>query len=260
MRAWHSPQRGASFRSGSHDATRTLRAGNVTSNAAPRRTRVKICGITRADDARAAADAGADAIGLVFWPGTPRVVTHAQARSIVAALPPYVTVVGLFVDPEPQAVREALAAVPIDVLQFHGSEPAPFCRAFGRRYVKAIAVRNGVDLLESLSPYDDAAGLLFDAFHAGDLPGGTGRVFDWGRLSADVRARLRVPLILSGGLDAGNVERAILAVAPWAVDVSSGVEERASDGEPRRGLKDAVRIRAFVQGVRSADGRAFPSA
>ena len=260
MRAWHSPQRGASFRSGSHDATPTLRAGNVTSNAAPRRTRVKICGITRADDARAAADAGADAIGLVFWPGTPRVVTHAQARSIVAALPPYVTVVGLFVDPEPQAVREVLAAVPIDVLQFHGSEPAPLCRAFGRRYVKAIAVRNGVDLLESLSPYDDAAGLLFDAFHAGDLPGGTGRVFDWGRLSADVRARLRVPLILSGGLDAGNVERAILAVAPWAVDVSSGVEERASDGAPRRGLKDAVRIRAFVQGVRSADGRAFPSA
>jgi phosphoribosylanthranilate isomerase len=238
---------------GSHDATRTLRAGNVTSNATPRRTRVKICGITRAADARAAADAGADAIGLVFWPGTPRVVTHAQARSIVAALPPYVTVVGLFVDPEPQAVREALAAVPIDVLQFHGSEPAPFCRAFGRRYVKAIAVRNGVDLLESLSPYDDAAGLLFDAFRPGDLPGGTGQAFDWSRLAGDFTARVRLPVILSGGLDPDNVTRAIRQVRPYAVDVSSGVEERDADGRPRRGAKDPARIEAFMQGVRSAD-------
>ena len=111
-----------------------------------------------------------------------------QARAIVAALPPYVTVVGLFVDPEPQAVRAVLAAVPIDVLQFHGSEPAELCRAFGRRYVKAIPVKDGVDLLESVSPYDDAAGLLFDAFSEGDLPGGTGRAFDWGRLTADVRS------------------------------------------------------------------------
>jgi phosphoribosylanthranilate isomerase len=260
MRAWHSPQRGATFPRTSLDAISSFRARNVNVNAARPRTRVKICGITRVGDACAAAEAGADAIGLVFWPGTPRVVTHAQARSIVAALPAYVSVVALFVDPEPQAVREALAAVPIDLLQFHGSEPAAFCRAFGRRYVKAIAVRDDVDLLESLSPYDDAAGLLFDAFREGDLPGGTGRVFDWGRLSADVRARLRAPLILSGGLDADNVERAIRAVAPWAVDVSSGVEERASDGAPRRGLKDAARIRAFVQGVSSADGRAFPSA
>jgi phosphoribosylanthranilate isomerase len=217
------------------------------------RTRIKICGITRVDDARAAADAGADAIGLVFWSGTPRVVTHAQANAIVAALPPYVSVVGLFVDPEPQAVRDVLAAVPMDVLQFHGSEPASFCRAFGRRYVKAIPVRSDVDLLESVSSYDDAAGLLFDAFHDGDLPGGTGRAFDWGRLTTDVRARLGRPLILSGGLDPGNVARAIGAVAPWAVDVSSGVEERDSHGGPRRGLKDAARIRAFVQGVRSAD-------
>jgi phosphoribosylanthranilate isomerase len=219
-----------------------------------RRTRIKICGITRADDARIAADAGADAIGLVFWSGTPRVVTHAQAQSIVAALPPYVSVVGLFVDPEPQAVREALAAVPIDMLQFHGAEPPSFCRAFGRRYVKAIPVREGVDLLESVSPYDDAAGLLFDSFAAGGLPGGTGRAFDWGRLAPDVREHLRRPLILSGGLDADNVERAIRAVAPSAVDVSSGVEERDSRGAPRRGFKDAARIRAFVQGVRSADG------
>jgi phosphoribosylanthranilate isomerase len=221
------------------------------------RTRVKICGITRVADAEAAAAVGADAIGLVFWPGTPRVVTHAQARAIVAALPPFVSVVGLFVDPEPDAVRAALAAVPLDVLQFHGSEPAALCRMFGRRYVKAIPVKDGVDLLESLSPYGDAAGLLFDAFREGDLPGGTGRAFDWGRLTAEVRARLHRPLILSGGLTADNVARAIRDVRPWAVDVSSGVEERGADGAPRRGIKDPARIAAFVQGVRSADGRAF---
>ena len=225
-----------------------------------RRTRVKICGITRAADAHAAANAGADAIGLVFWPGTPRVVAHAQARAIVAALPPYVTVVALFVDPEPQAVREALAAVPIDLLQFHGTEPADFCRAFGRRYVKAIPVKDGVDLLESVSPYGDAAALLFDAFREGDLPGGTGRAFDWRRLTTKIRAALAQPLILSGGLDARNVARAIADVNPWAVDVSSGVEERDGNGALRRGLKDPARIRAFVQGVRSADGRAFDSA
>lgn len=223
-------------------------------------TRIKICGITRIDDAHAAADAGVDAIGLIFWSDTPRVVTHAQATSIVAALPPYVSVVGLFVDPEPEAVRAALAEVPIDVLQFHGREPAAFCRGFGRRYVKAIPVKDGVDLLESASAYDDAAALLFDAFREGDLPGGTGRAFDWGRLTVDVRGRLHRPLILSGGLDAGNVARAIGDIRPWAVDVSSGVEERDGDGALQRGFKDAARVRAFVQGVRSADGRAFPSA
>jgi phosphoribosylanthranilate isomerase len=226
----------------------------------PSRTRIKICGITRIADAAAAAHVGADAIGLVFWPGTPRVVTLDQARAIAAAIPAYVTLVGLFVDPEPAAVRAALDAVPLDVLQFHGAEPPEFCRAFGRRYVKAIPVKEGIDLLESVSPYDDAAGLLFDAFREGDLPGGTGRVFDWCRLTADVRSRIRRPLILSGGLDATNVARAIGDVKPWAVDVSSGVEERDENGAPRRGLKDAARIGAFVQGVRSADGEPFPSA
>ncbi|HET7796389.1 MAG TPA: phosphoribosylanthranilate isomerase, partial [Nevskia sp.] len=222
--------------------------------------RIKICGITRASDARAAVDAGVDAIGLVFWPGTPRVVTHAQARTIAAAVPSFVTLVGLFVDASEAEVRAVLDAVPIELLQFHGTEPASFCRAFGRRYLKAIPVRDGIDLLESVSPYGDAAGLLFDAFSEGDLPGGTGRAFDWGRLNADVRARLPAPLILSGGLNASNVGRAIAAVAPWGVDVSSGVEERGSDGKPRRGLKDAARIRAFVEGVRSADGGSLASA
>jgi len=221
------------------------------------RTRIKICGITRIADARAAVDAGADAIGLVFWPGTPRVVGIDQAQSIVAALPPFMTVVALFVDPEPHLVRSVLDAVPVDVLQFHGSEPAELCRAFGRRYVKAISVKDGIDLLESVSPYDDAAGLLFDAFTEGDLPGGTGRAFDWGRLTPSVRSRLSRPLILSGGLTASNVGRAIRDVAPWGVDVSSGVEEVDANGKPRRGLKDPARIRAFVQGVRSADGGAL---
>jgi phosphoribosylanthranilate isomerase len=217
------------------------------------RTRIKICGITRIEDAQAAVDAGADAIGLVFWPGTPRVVTHAQAQRIVATLPPYVTTVGLFVDPHPEEVRAALAAVALDVLQFHGSEAAQLCRAFGRRYVKAIAVKEGIDLHVAASPYRDAAGLLFDAFHEGDLPGGTGRAFDWGRLAADVSARLSQPVILSGGLSADNIARAIAVVRPWAVDVSSGVEERDDAGQPRRGLKDPARIRAFAQAVAAAD-------
>ena len=220
-----------------------------------RRTRIKICGITRVEDAQAAADAGADAIGLIFWPGTPRVVTHAQARAIVAALPPFVGVVGLFVDPEPDAVRGALAAVSLDFLQFHGSEPAPFCRSFGRRYLKAIAVTEAVDLLEAGTPYDDAAGILLDAYRKGDLPGGTGHSFDWQRVTEEVRVRLTGRLILSGGLDADNVSAAIESVAPWGVDVSSGVEERDASGAPRRGLKEAARMRAFVQAVHAADTR-----
>jgi phosphoribosylanthranilate isomerase len=126
--------------------------------------------------------------------------------------------------------------------------------------VKAIAVKEDIDLLESVSSYDDAAGLLFDGFREGDLPGGTGRAFDWGRLTSEVRSRLPRPLILSGGLTAENVGRAIRDVQPWAVDVSSGVEERDANGAPRRGFKDAARIRAFVQGVRSADGRNQPLA
>ena len=178
------------------------------------RTRIKICGLTRVDDALAAAGAGADAIGLVFWPGTPRVVDVGRARAIADALPPFVTKVALFVDPEADEVRAIVDAVPVDVLQFHGSE----------------------------------------AFCAGELPGGTGRSFDWTRLTPELRAALPAPLILSGGLDAANVGDAIRAVRPWAVDVSSGVEALDSAGRPRKGIKDAARIAAFVQGVRDADG------
>jgi len=217
------------------------------------RTRVKICGITRVDDGLAATRAGADAIGVVLWRGTPRYVDADRAAEIVRALPPFVKVVGLFVDPTHDEVAAALARIPLDALQFHGAEPATFCRSFGRPYLKAIAVKPEVDLLEYAARYDDAAGLLFDAFAEGDLPGGTGIAFDWTRLSDDVRARLDRPIVLSGGLDSSNVERAIRAVRPWGVDVSSGVEERDAEGRPRRGFKDAARIAAFMQGARNAD-------
>jgi phosphoribosylanthranilate isomerase len=210
--------------------------------------RVKICGITRPEDGVAAAHAGADAVGLVFWPHSPRAVTTARARSIVAALPPFVTVVGLFVDPAPEEVRATLAAVPIDVLQFHGAETAALCRSFGRPYLKAVAASPETDLLESLSPFDDAAGVLIDAPIYQGMPGGTGRTFDWSLLPE----RLPRPLVLSGGLHAGNVREAIRHARPWAVDVSSGVEAQDATGAPIKGIKDAARIAAFIEEVRHA--------
>jgi len=217
------------------------------------RTRVKICGITRVADALCASRAGADAIGLNFWSGTPRFVEVGRAREIADALPPFVTKVGLFVDPDVSQVRAILDAVPLDVLQFHGTEEPDLCRSFARPYLKAVHMKDGVDLLEYAALYDDAAGFVFDSYWPGDLPGGTGRAFDWSRLSADVRAKLPSAVILSGGLDPRNVESAIREVRPWAVDVSSGVEEVGPDGKVRRGLKDASRIEAFMNGVRHAD-------
>lgn len=223
-----------------------------------RRTRVKICGITRVADGLAASEAGADAIGLVFWSGTPRVVDVARARAIADALPPFVTRVGLFVDPSAAEVNAVLAAVPVDMLQFHGTEDPGLCRAFARPYLKAVHMKEGVDLVEYASLYGDASGLIFDTYAPGDLPGGTGRSFDWSRLSSAVQARLPSPVVLSGGLSVDNVAAAIRAVSPWAVDVSSGVEERDASGAPRRGLKDPARIAAFIDGVRSADDRSSP--
>jgi len=217
------------------------------------RTRIKICGITRVPDGVAAADAGADAIGLVFWSGTPRFVEIGRAREIADAIPPFVTKVGLFVDPSASDVEAVLDAVPLDVVQFHGTEPPDLCRASGRPYLKAIHMKDGVDLIEYAALYEDASGFVFDSYWPGDLPGGTGRAFDWSRLSKAVQAKLPAPVILSGGLDPGNVGEAIRAVRPWAVDVSSGVEERGPDGKARRGLKDAARIAAFIEGVRNAD-------
>lgn len=218
------------------------------------RTRVKICGITRIEDGVAAASAGADAIGLVFWSGTPRCVTFGQARAIVAALPAFVTVVGLFVDPQPEAVREALSAVPLDMLQFHGDERPELCGSFGRPYLKAIPVRPGVDLLQYAGHYDSARALLFDAFQPGGLPGGTGKTFDWARLPAQLTDPTTRRLILSGGLTPQNVAAAVRQLHPWGVDVSSGVEITEANGAIRKGIKSATKIVAFIREVRSANG------
>lgn len=218
------------------------------------RTRVKICGITRVEDGVAAAQAGADAIGLVFWPGSPRCVALERARAIAASLPAFVTVVGLFVDPEPETVRAALASVPLDALQFHGAEDPALCASFGRPYIKAVPVRPEIDLLQYVARYPAALGWLFDAFQPGGMPGGTGTTFDWSRLRAQLDDAVSRRAILSGGLGPHNVAAAIRTVRPWAVDVSSGVEERDDNGAPRRGVKSAARIAAFVREVRDADG------
>jgi phosphoribosylanthranilate isomerase len=203
-------------------------------------TRVKICGITRVQDGLAAVRLGAHAIGLVFYDASPRAVANKQARMIVDALPPFVTAVGLFVNAEPDAVRKTLAEVPLQLLQFHGDETPAYCSAFGVPYLKAVRVKPGVDLLQYGHDFREARGLLLDAFVEG-VRGGTGATFDWNLIPRD----LALPIVLSGGLDAGNVEAAVRAVRPWAVDVSSGVEAA-------KGIKDAAKIEAFMNGVRNA--------
>jgi len=218
------------------------------------RTRVKICGITRVEDGVAAARAGADAIGLVFWPGTPRCVNLEQAGAIAAALPAFVTVVGLFVDPQPDAVRAVLAAVPLDLIQFHGNESPEFCASFARPYIKAVPVKPGDDLLQYANRFSSARALLFDAFQPGGMPGGTGATFDWNVLPQPLTDASSRRLILSGGLTPGNVAAAIRHLRPWGVDVSSGVEVTGDDGRPRKGIKSQAKIFAFVREVRSADG------
>jgi phosphoribosylanthranilate isomerase len=204
-------------------------------------TAVKICGVTRAEDAHAAAHAGAHAIGLVFHAASPRHVTPHAAALIVRALPPFVSTVGLFVDQEPASVRAVLDTVPVDLLQFHGSEPPDYCAAFERPYLKAIRVKPGVDLLQYAGRYASAKALLLDAF-SDALPGGTGQSFDW----ALIPPRLPLPIVLAGGLTPENVGEAVRAVRPWAVDVSSGVERE-------KGIKDAAKIAAFIRGARDAD-------
>lgn len=206
-------------------------------------TRIKICGITRAEDVLAAAQCGADAIGLVFYQRSPRHVSVAQARQLAGALPPFVSVVGLFVDAEAAFVREVLANVPLDLLQFHGDESAEYCAQFDRPYLKAIRVKAGADLLQCASDFRSAKGLLLDA-HVEGIPGGTGATFDW----ALIPRQLPVPVILSGGLDAKNVAAAIKQVQPYAVDVSSGVEAS-------KGIKDAAKIAAFINEVKRVDDR-----
>jgi phosphoribosylanthranilate isomerase len=205
------------------------------------RTRVKICGITSVADALAAARQGADVIGLIFYPPSPRLVTLGRAAEIAAGLPPFVASVAVFVNPSQEHVAEVVAACRPSLLQFHGEETPMFCRSFGIPYLRAVRVRSGVDLLESLAAYEDAAGWLLDAYRD-DLYGGTGEAFDWNLIPP----RLARPVILSGGLDAQNVGEAVRRVRPWAVDVSSGVESA-------KGVKDERLIAAFIAGVRNAD-------
>jgi phosphoribosylanthranilate isomerase len=207
----------------------------------PSRTRIKICGITRQQDALAAAAAGADAVGFVFHSPSPRYVVPAVARTIAKALPPFVTSVGLFVDAPVDTVRSALAMVPLGILQFHGDEPAEFCGQFGLPYMKAVRVHSGTDLLQYATRYPDAAALLLDAYRSG-VPGGTGETFDWDLIPVGLNCRI----VLSGGLTPDNVAGGIERVRPWAVDVASGVE--ASPG-----LKDGQLIRRFAAAVRRVD-------
>ena len=204
-------------------------------------TAVKICGITRHADAQAATALGAQAIGFVFFAKSPRNVSIAGAAELVNALPPFVTAVGLFVNPAAQDVKNVLKDVPLNLLQFHGDEPPAFCAQFGMPYLKAARVKAGLDLLQYAQIYRAARGLLLDAYVDG-THGGTGTAFDWSLIPRG----LPLPVILSGGLNPENVGDAIRRVAPWAVDVSSGVE--ASPG-----VKDPQKIAAFMREVRSAD-------
>ncbi|CAG2150946.1 phosphoribosylanthranilate isomerase [Cupriavidus plantarum] len=231
----------------------------------PHRTRIKICGLTREQDVAAAVDAGADAIGLVFYPGSPRHVDVARAAALAERVPPFVSVVGLFVNADAEEVAHVAERVPLTLLQFHGDETPQQCTDIARRcrlpFVRAARVRQGLDLVEFGHQYADAAGLLLDAFVEGY--GGGGHVFDWTLIPApwlppapssgrptgtpDSLAANDAPrIVLSGGLNAQNVTEAVARVRPYAVDVSSGVEAA-------KGVKDAARIAAFVRAVRSAD-------
>ncbi len=200
------------------------------------RTRVKICGITRTEDALAAARLGADAIGLVFYAPSPRAVSIAQARAICAALPPFVTPVGLFVNAAEAEVQAVLEAVPLGLLQFHGDETPAECERYGRPWIKALRMAPGLDVAAEARRYGSASGILLDAWQAG-VPGGTGQCFDWSRIPP-----LDKPLVLAGGLTPDNVAEAIRVVRPWAVDVSGGVEAE-------KGIKDAALMAAFIQQV-----------
>lgn len=203
--------------------------------------RSKICGITRIDDALAAVAAGADAIGFVFYAKSPRAVTAAQARAIIAALPPFVTTVGLFVNASTCELNETLDAVPLDLLQFHGDETPEQCEGYHRPYIKALRVKAGDDIAAACAAYASASGILLDTYVEG-VPGGTGQAFDWSLMPQG----LSKPIILAGGLSVQNVAQAIAQVQPYAVDVSGGVEKS-------KGIKDHDKIRAFMQAVRATN-------
>ena len=216
-----------------------MRANRSIGAISMEKPRIKICGLTRPEDVQAAVDAGADAIGLVFYPPSPRYVSLETAAELGRTVPPFVTIVGLFVNAAPEVVKETLAAAPIHMLQFHGDEDEVYCRQFARPYMKAARMKPGVDLVQYVAGFPSAQAILLDAFV--EAYGGGGQVFDW----TLIPPALGKPIVLSGGLDARNVGDAIIRVRPAAVDVSSGVEAT-------KGIKDADKIRAFVTAVRAA--------
>ncbi|GAB3276608.1 phosphoribosylanthranilate isomerase [Parahaliea aestuarii] len=205
------------------------------------RTRIKICGITSADDAQQVCRAGADALGLVFYAPSPRAVDIATAREIAAAAAPFVQLVGLFVNEQAERIEEVLAQVPLHTLQFHGDESPDFCRQFQRPWLKALRVKAGSAPAAACQPYREASAILLDSWQEG-VPGGTGKAFDW----QQARGEFPMPVVLAGGLNADNVGQGIQLLRPAAVDVSGGVESAP-------GRKDPGKVRAFIAAVRAAD-------
>ena len=201
------------------------------------RTRVKYCGITRVEDALMAARLGVDAIGLVFYSESPRSVTIEQAQAILSALPPFITTVGLFVNADASFVEEVIEAVSIDLLQFHGEEPAEFCQKFPRPYIKVIRMKSGTDIPCFVQEHEKAQAILLDTFMPGQA-GGTGQAFDWNLIPAT----LSKPIVLAGGLNVDNVAEAIKRVRPYAVDVSGGIEKE-------KGIKSPEKMKCFLQEV-----------
>jgi len=207
------------------------------------RVRIKVCGMTRTEDALAASRLGVDAVGLVFHPKSPRHLNIEQARALVAGLPAFVTVTALFLDPSAEQVRQVLDGVRVELLQFHGGEPAEFCRSFDRPYIKAVPMGSHADVAEYTRRHAGAAALLLDSHVAGQ-GGGTGVSFDWASLPRVVDGP---PVILAGGLNPSNVAAAIRIVRPYGVDVASGVESKP-------GIKDEAKMAAFVREVNDATG------
>ena len=216
---------------------RNIPLANVFSKNKIERTRVKVCGITRVEDGLNAAESGADAIGFVFYDKSPRYINVKKAAKIAKSLPPFISIVALFVNATDEEIRSVLDTVPVDILQFHGEESPEACQGYDRPYIKAIRMRDDVDLLKLSHDYADASALLLDSFVEG-IQGGTGQKFDWSRVPSDIGK----PIILAGGLTAGNVADAISIVSPFAVDVSGGVEIE-------KGIKDAAKIEEFIQEV-----------
>lgn len=214
------------------------------------RHRIKICGITRAEDARLAAELGADAIGLVFHPASPRAVQPDSIAAIVAGLPAFVTVVGLFVDPSAASVARVLDTGLVQCLQFHGEESLAFCQSFGVPFIKAVRVKNLASARSHLQPFQGQCSVILDSFVQGAL-GGTGRTCDWDTARTLVEDAAN-PIILAGGLTPDNVAEALAKVLPYGVDVSSGVEESP-------GIKDPQKMRSFFQAVYHADQTDFPN-